>query len=75
MDMTYYAQQIEQAIPDSKATVTGDGSKFEAIVISPSFEGLTTIQRHRMVYSALDEHIQSGAIHALSIRALTQGEQ
>lgn len=74
MDMTYFAQLIEQQIPGAKATVTGDGSKFEAVVISPEFAGQTPIKKHRMVYAALDEHIKSGAIHALTIRAYTPEE-
>ena len=74
MDMTFFARQIEEQIPDSKATVTGDGSKFEALVISPVFAGLTPIKKHKLVYAALDEHIKSGAIHALSIRAYTPEE-
>ena len=74
MDMTYFARQIEAAIPDSQATVSGDGSKFEAVVISPAFAGLTPIKKHKLVYAALNEHIASGAIHALTIRAYTPEE-
>jgi len=54
--------------------VTGDGSKFEAHVVSDNFDGLSTIKRHKLVYAALDEHIKSGAIHALSIKAYTPAE-
>lgn len=74
MDMTFFARQIEAAIADSKATVTGDGSKFEAVVISPAFAGLTPIKKHKLVYAALNEHITSGTIHALTIRAYTPEE-
>ena len=55
-------------------SVTGDGSKFEAEVISDEFEGLPPLKRHKLVYAVLDEHIKSGAIHALSIRAFTNTE-
>ena len=74
MDMTFFARQIEQHVPDSKATVSGDGSKFEAVVVSPAFAGLTPIKKHRLVYAALDEHSKSGVLHALSIRAYTPEE-
>ena len=74
MRMDYFSDQIEKAIPDSKADVTGDGSKFEAQVISESFEGQMTIKRHKAVYAALNDHITSGAIHALSIKAFTPSE-
>ncbi|MDZ7747919.1 MAG: BolA/IbaG family iron-sulfur metabolism protein [Halofilum sp. (in: g-proteobacteria)] len=69
-----YARQIEAHIPDARASVNGDGGKFEATVVSDAFEGKNLLAKHRMVYAALDEHIKSGAIHALSIRAYTPAE-
>ncbi len=74
MRMDYYSDQIEKAIDGAKADVTGDGSKFEALVISENFAGLPTIKRHKLVYAVLDEHIKTGAIHALSIKAFTADE-
>ena len=74
MRMDYFSDLVEQAIAGSKAEITGDGSKFEAQVISDSFEGLPTLKRHKLVYAILDEHIKSGAIHALTIKTLTQKE-
>lgn len=74
MRMDFFSDLVEKEITDSKADVTGDGSKFEARVVSRSFDGLSTIKRHKLVYSALDEHIRSGAIHALSIKAFTPDE-
>jgi len=74
MRMDYFSDLVEQSIDDSKVEITGDGSKFEARVISESFGGVPTIKRHKMVYAVLDEHIKSGAIHALTIKAFTPGE-
>ena len=74
MRMDFYSDEVEKAIPDSSADVTGDGSKFEARVVSDAFDGLTTIKRHKMVYAVLDQYIKSGAIHALSIKAYTKSE-
>ena len=67
MRMDYYSDQVEKSISGAKANVTGDGSKFEAEVISDEFEGLPPLKRHKLVYAVLDEHIKSGAIHALSL--------
>lgn len=66
-------QMIEAGLPDSEAQVTGDGTHFEAMVISDAFEGKNTLARHRMVYGALGDAMQS-AIHALSMRTLTKAE-
>ena len=65
---------IENGIPQSQAIVTGESGKYEAIVISPEFEGLTMVKEHQMVYATVNEHIASGALHALSIKAYTPAE-
>lgn len=74
MRMDYFSDLVEKAIDDSQVEITGDGSKFEARVVSDSFEGLSVIKRHKLVYAVLNDHIKSGAIHALSIKAFTQSE-
>jgi len=74
MRMDFFSDLVEKEVPSSKADITGDGSKFEAQVVSEHFDGLSTIKRHKLVYAALDEHIKSGAIHALSIKAYTPDE-
>lgn len=65
---------IEAGIADSEATVTADGSKYTAIVVSDEFEGKTMINEQKMVYALLNDQIQSGAIHALTIKAYTKSE-
>lgn len=74
MRMDFFSDLVEKEIDGASADVSGDGSKFEARVVSPAFDGLSTITRHKLVYAVLDEHIRSGAIHALSIRAYTPDE-
>jgi acid stress-induced BolA-like protein IbaG/YrbA len=71
-------QEIEQLIraylPDTTATVQStDNVHFDAVVVSPSFAGKRTLQRHRLVYGALGSSI-GGDIHALSIQAYTPDE-
>jgi acid stress-induced BolA-like protein IbaG/YrbA len=62
---------IEAGLPGAQVTVTGDGSHFQAVVISPAFEGKSLVQQQKMVYACLSEHITGGALHALSIKAYT----
>ncbi len=62
---------IEASLAGSEATVTGDEGKFEATVISNAFDGLSIVKQHQIVYKLLNEHIASGAIHALTIKAQT----
>jgi acid stress-induced BolA-like protein IbaG/YrbA len=51
----------------------GDGQHFQALIVSPAFDGKTRIQRHQMVYAALGERMRE-EIHALSMRTLTPAE-
>ena len=74
MRMDFFSDLVERSIADAEAEITGDGSKFEARIVSDSFEGLSTLKRHKLVYAVLDEHIRSGAIHALTIKAFTRRE-
>ena len=71
MDLNSIQALIESNIPNSEVTVTGDGRHFEAWVISPVFEGMSLIQRQRMVNAIVGEHLRDGTIHALSIKAKT----
>jgi len=67
-------QLIEEGIPDCEARVQGDGSHFEAVVISPLFAGLTPVKKQQKVYAILGDRITSGEIHALTIKAYTPDE-
>jgi acid stress-induced BolA-like protein IbaG/YrbA len=69
-----FAQMIEEHIPGSRATVVGEGGKFEATVVSDAFADKNLLAKHRLVYAALDPLIKSGEIHAVSIRAYTPVE-
>lgn len=59
--------RIEEAIPGSRAEVTGDGHHFNAIVASEAFEGLSRLAQHRLVYDVFGSEL-GGRIHALSIQ-------
>ena len=65
---------IEAGIENSEAIVTADGNKYTAIVVSDVFDGMSMVAEQKMVYALLNEHIQSGAIHALTIKAYTPEE-
>ncbi|KAK6467107.1 bolA-like protein 1 [Huso huso] len=52
------------------AVPAGSESHFRVLVVSPSFEGLPLVQRHRLVNEALREEL-AGSVHALSIQAKT----
>lgn len=55
-------------------SVDGDGAHFEAVIVSSEFEGKNRVQRHQHVYKALNGRIESGEVHALSMKTLTPAE-
>ncbi len=55
------------------ASVGGAGH-FAVELVSEAFSGKNTVQRHRMVYEAMGE-LMNTEIHALSIKALAPDEQ
>jgi acid stress-induced BolA-like protein IbaG/YrbA len=72
MDSLTIEQMIHAGMPGAEVTVRGDdGVHFEATVISDTFEGKSTIQRHRLVYATLGEAM-GREIHALGLTTLTQ---
>lgn len=71
MENDAVASLIRAGMPHSEVTVTGDGRHFEAVVVSQEFEGMSLIQRHRLVMATVDAQIKDDSLHALSIKAYT----
>ena len=55
------------------AGAASGGGHFSVAIVSEKFNGKSTIERHRMVYLAVDDLMRT-EIHALSIKALTSEE-
>lgn len=73
-DLTAY---VQQAIADAQVSVTdrtGTMDHFTIRVVSDIFKGKNLLDRHRMIYQALDEPMKDGRIHALEIQAKTTEE-
>jgi acid stress-induced BolA-like protein IbaG/YrbA len=64
---------ISQGLACEHLTVTGDGAHFEAVIVSPAFDGKRLIARHQLVYAALGDRMRQ-EIHALSMKTLTPDE-
>lgn len=55
------------------AGAASGGGHFKIRIVSPQFEGMNSVKRHRAVYAALSSHFPQ-AIHALTIEAMTPAE-
>jgi acid stress-induced BolA-like protein IbaG/YrbA len=65
---------IAGALPGSTVEVrdtTGTGDHFEARVVSPSFEGKSMVEQHKLVYAPLQELLRTGELHALALKTYT----
>lgn len=71
MDASAIKATIESGLPGSEVRVTGDGTHFEAVVISDAFDGKRVLDQHKMVYAALGDAMRT-SIHALSLRTFTR---
>jgi acid stress-induced BolA-like protein IbaG/YrbA len=74
METDAVAQLIRAGLPGAEVQVSGDGSHFEAVVVSEAFEGLTPIKKQRLVMDTVKPQIASGELHALSIKTLTPAQ-
>ncbi|MFU8925816.1 BolA family iron metabolism protein IbaG [Acinetobacter puyangensis] len=74
MNSEQLSQILQQAFPQAEIHVTGEAGKFDLRIVDSEFEGKRTVARQQAVYAPLNEYIASGAVHAVSIRAMTPEE-
>ncbi len=65
---------LNDEIEIHELSVEGADAKYEINIISDVFEGKSIINRHKIIYSLLNDYIKTGEIHALTIKAKTVGE-
>ena len=72
------AEQIKALIasnlPCAHLELEGDGRHWYATIVSAEFEGKRAIARHQRVYAALGGKVDSGEVHALSMKTITPAE-
>ena len=49
----------------------GSESHFKVVIVSPKFEGMRLLERHRVINQMLADEL-AGSVHALSIHAYTE---
>lgn len=68
---------ILESLPDAVVTVTdrtGTMDHLKVVIVSEGFQGKNLLDRHRMIYQALDAPMKDGRIHALELTARTRDE-
>lgn len=74
MNSEQLAMLLQAAFPQAEVHVTGQAGKFDLRIVDDRFEGMRPVARQQAVYAPINAHIASGAVHAVSIRALTPEE-
>ncbi len=64
---------IKNSLPDATIFVMdpyNDGQHFQALVISPTFDGASLVEQHQMVMNPLKEALETD-VHALGLKTFT----
>ena len=66
--------KLEAGVQDSTVTMQGDGCNCSTVVVSSVFEGMSLLARQKLVLATVRPEIDSGELHALTIKARTPEE-
>ena len=71
MDITQF---LKSKFPEAEISFDGEDCNSKVLIVSNEFEGLNTLQRHKLVLSVLKEQFQTGELHALSLNTKSPSE-
>ena len=74
MDLENIQQLLVAQLPDCDINVEGGDGKYLVTAVGDVFTGLNAVKRQQKVYQILNDHIASGAIHAVTMRLSTPEE-
>ena len=64
-------KRLETEFPCAEITINVDGNRASIRIVAEVFEGLTRVKRQQKVYRCIADLIESGALHAVTIVAIT----
>lgn len=67
-------QFLKSKFPEADISFDGEDCNSKLLIVSKKFEGLNSLQRHKLVLGALKDHFQSGELHALSLQTKSPSE-
>ena len=68
------AQFLKSKFPEAEISFDGKDCDSKVLIVSKKFEGLNSIQRHKLVLGALKDYFKSGELHALSLSTKSPSE-
>ena len=71
MDLTNF---LKSKFPEAEISFDGEDCNSKVLIVSNQFEGLSSLQRHKLVLNVLKEQFQTGELHALSLNTKSPSE-
>ncbi|PPR09914.1 MAG: hypothetical protein CFH44_00307 [Proteobacteria bacterium] len=75
MDQDVIKNAIIAAVPDAEVTILdpmNDGVHLQCVVIAPSLEQYSRVERQKLVNNSIKQYFDSGELHALGIKIKTK---
>ena len=67
-------ERLEKLAPQTTVQIidlTGTQDHYQAVIVSPAFAGKKMIDQHRMVFGLVQAEVDSGELHALTLKTFT----
>lgn len=74
MNPTELKRRLENLSPETQVEVvdlTGTQDHYQALIVSSAFEGKMMIDQHRIVFHLVQKEVDSGEVHALTLKTFT----
>ena len=68
------ANFLKSKFPEAEISFDGEDCNSKVLIVSNQFEGLSSLQRHKLVLNVLKEQFQTGELHALSLNTKSPSE-
>lgn len=74
MDLNAIESALKAGFSDCELALQAEGNKIFVEITSDDFDGLNRVKRQQKVYALLNDRIQTGEIHAVSMVTRTTAE-
>lgn len=65
---------LAQAVELDEIHVKGENGHFQVIAVAEMFDGMSRVKKQQTIYGPLADVIESGAVHAVSIKTFTPAQ-
>ena len=74
MDSQTLYNILAEAMPNADLKIDGGEGKYSIQLVGSVFEGLSLVKRQQFIYQFINDYINSGEIHAVTMNLKTPSE-